>query len=99
MLTLHLTFCKLTWPQTSSLLLSLFNLLSSHFLALHKIIILEKITRPSRFPGVPFYDSCSSKIIKSTPFHPPKQLSKPETSTSPSPILTSINQLMSILPC
>lgn len=47
---LHLTFYKSTWPQnTYLLLLSLINLLSSNFLALHKRIILEKIIRWSVF--------------------------------------------------
>lgn len=69
MLILHLIFCKFTWPQNPSLLLSLFNLSSSHFLALHKRRILEKTPRSSSFPGVPFYACCSGKIVKSTSFH------------------------------
>lgn len=68
MLILHLIFCKFTWPQNPSLLLSLFNLSSSHFLALQKRI-LEKTPRSSSFPGVPFYACCSGKVVKSTSFH------------------------------
>lgn len=46
---LHLTYYKSTWPKNTYLLLSLINLLSSNFLALHKRIILEKIIRWSVF--------------------------------------------------